>query len=134
MPIASGGFFRLVANEREAMSVVRQLRWANLGVALLALAAPSDSASIGSRFIIRPVLDLAENARNLSQGDLTQRADIGSSDEIGDLASAFNTMAANLERTVSQARSLAGATEVRRRNRRHRVRAPWPSASTSSAR
>jgi methyl-accepting chemotaxis protein len=102
MPIASGGSFRLVANEREAMAVVGQLRWANLGVALLALAAAVGLASIGSRFIIRPVLHLAENARNLSNGDLTQRAEIGSRDEIGDLASAFNTMAANLEKTVSK--------------------------------
>ncbi|HEV7426550.1 MAG TPA: HAMP domain-containing methyl-accepting chemotaxis protein [Thermoanaerobaculia bacterium] len=102
MPIASGGFFRLVANEREAMSVVRQLRLANLGVALLALLAAAALASLGSRFIVRPVLHLAENARNLSQGDLTQRAEIASSDEIGDLASAFNAMAANLEKTVSK--------------------------------
>src|SRR3954449_8717720 len=101
-PIASGGFFRLVANEQEAMSVVRQLRWANLGVALLALVIAVGLASIGSRFIIRPVLHLAENARSLSNGDLTQRAEIGSSDEIGDLSSAFNTMAANLEKTVSK--------------------------------
>src|SRR4051794_968689 len=92
MPIASGGFFRLVANEREAMSVVRQLRMANLGVALLALLAAAALAALGSRFIVRPVLHLAENARNLSQGDLTQRAEIASSDEIGDLASAFNAM------------------------------------------
>ena len=86
MPIASGGFFRLVANEREAMSVVRQLRWANLGVALLALLAAVGLASLGSRFIVRPVLHLAENARNLSNGDLTQRAEIASSDEIGRIA------------------------------------------------
>jgi methyl-accepting chemotaxis protein len=102
VPIASGGFFRLVANEREAMSVVRQLRWANLGMALLALVAAVGLASIGSRVIIRPVLHLAENARNLSNGDLTQRAEIRSSDEIGDLSFAFNTMAANLEKTVSK--------------------------------
>jgi methyl-accepting chemotaxis protein len=102
MPIASGGFFRLVANEREAMNVVRQLRWSNLGMALLALAAAVGLASIGSRFIIRPILHLAENARSLSNGDLTQRAEIASSDEIGDLSSAFNTMAANLEKTVSK--------------------------------
>jgi methyl-accepting chemotaxis protein len=102
MPIPSSGFFRLVANEREAMSVVRRLRWANLGVAFLALLAAVGLASVGSRVIIRPVLHLAENARNLSNGDLTQRADIASSDEIGDLSSAFNTMAANLEKTVSK--------------------------------
>src|SRR3954449_2046495 len=101
-PIASGGFFRLVANEQEAMSVVRQLRWANLGVALLALVIAAGLASIGSRFIIRPVLELAENARRLAEGHLTQREHVASTDEIGDLASAFNMMAANLEKTVSK--------------------------------
>jgi methyl-accepting chemotaxis protein len=102
LPIAGGGYFRLVANEREAIAMVRQLRWSNLAVALLALVVAIGLASIGSRVIIRPVLELAENARRLSEGDLTQRADIASSDEIGDLASAFNTMAANLEKTVSK--------------------------------
>jgi methyl-accepting chemotaxis protein len=102
LAVSSGGYFRLVANEREAIAMVEQLRWSNLAVALLALGVAIGLASIGSRFIIRPVLDLAENARKLSEGDLTQRADIGSSDEIGDLASAFNTMAANLEKTVSK--------------------------------
>jgi len=102
LPVSSGGHFRLVANEREAIAMMQQLRWSNLAVALLALGVAVGLASIGSRFIIRPVLELAENARKLSEGDLTQRADVGSSDEIGDLASAFNTMAANLEKTVSK--------------------------------
>ncbi|HEV7486395.1 MAG TPA: methyl-accepting chemotaxis protein [Thermoanaerobaculia bacterium] len=102
-PFASGGgSFRLVANERETQTVIDRLRWSNLLVALVALVIAIGLAWIGSRFIIRPVLHLAENARNLSNGDLTQRAEIGSSDEIGDLSSAFNTMAANLEKTVSK--------------------------------
>ncbi|MEA2338958.1 MAG: two-component system, OmpR family, sensor histidine kinase MtrB, partial [Thermoanaerobaculia bacterium] len=102
LPVGNDGYFRLVANEREAMGMVRQLRWSNLGAALLAILIAIGLASLGSRFIIRPVLELAENARRLADGDLTQRADIGTSDEIGDLASAFNTMAANLEKTVSK--------------------------------
>jgi len=102
LPVSTGGYFRLVANEREATAMVQQLRWSNLAVALLALGVAIGIASIGSRFIIRPILELADNARRLSEGDLTQRADVGSSDEIGDLASAFNTMAANLEKTVSK--------------------------------
>lgn len=103
VPFAGGGSsFRLVANEREAISVLRQLRWSNLGVALLALAVAIVLAWIGSRFIIRPILDLADNARRLADGDLTQRTEVKSGDEIGDLAAAFNTMAANLEQTVSK--------------------------------
>ncbi len=103
VPFAGGGSsFRLVANEREANSVLRQLRWSNLGVALLALVVAILLAWIGSRFIIRPILELADNARRLAEGDLTQRAEVKTGDEIGDLGTAFNTMAANLEKTVSK--------------------------------
>jgi len=91
-----------VASERETRAAVRQLRWSNLGVALLALGVAIGLAWVGSRFIIRPVLELADNARRLADGDLTQRADVETSDEIGDLAEAFNTMAANLEKTVTK--------------------------------
>ncbi|MDP9360819.1 MAG: methyl-accepting chemotaxis protein [Acidobacteriota bacterium] len=99
---ANRAYFRLVANERDAMSVARELRWSNVGVALLALLAAIGLAWIASRFIIRPVLDLADNARRLAEGDLTQRASVESSDEIGDLAEAFNAMAGNLEKTVTK--------------------------------
>jgi methyl-accepting chemotaxis protein len=99
---AHRAYFRLVANERDAMSLARQLRWSNLGVALLALLVAAGLAGIASRFIIRPVLELAENARKLAEGDLTQRATVESTDEIGDLAEAFNAMAANLEKTVTK--------------------------------
>jgi methyl-accepting chemotaxis protein len=103
VPLPAGGSsFRLVVNEREAISVLRQLRWSNLGVALLALAVAILLAWIGSRFIIRPILELADNARRLAEGDLTQRTEVKAGDEIGDLAAAFNTMAANLEKTVSK--------------------------------
>jgi methyl-accepting chemotaxis protein len=103
VPFASGSsYFRLLANERQEASVLQQLRWSNLGVALLALAVAVVLARIGSRFVIRPILELADNARRLADGDLTQRAEIDANDEIGDLAIAFNTMAANLEKTVSK--------------------------------
>ncbi len=102
VPIAKdSAYLRLVANDREALSLVGQLRWSNLVVGLLALAVAIALAWIGSRFIIRPILELAANARRMAGGDLTQRANVQTSDEIGDLASAFNTMATNLEKTVS---------------------------------
>jgi methyl-accepting chemotaxis protein len=94
--------FRLVANERGALSVTQQLRWSNLGVVLLALLIAIGLAVLASRFIIRPVLDLADHARGLAEGDLTQRSTVQSGDEIGDLAEAFNAMAGNLERTITK--------------------------------
>jgi methyl-accepting chemotaxis protein len=103
VPIAGEtSLFRLVANERGALSVTQQLRWSNLGVVLLALLIAIGLAVLASRFIIRPVLDLADHARGLAEGDLTQRSTVQSGDEIGDLAEAFNAMAGNLERTITK--------------------------------
>jgi methyl-accepting chemotaxis protein len=103
VPIAGDtSMFRLVVNERGALSVTQQLRWSNLGVVLLALLIAIGLAVLASRFIIRPVLDLADHARSLAEGDLTQRSTVQSGDEIGDLAEAFNAMAGNLERTITK--------------------------------
>jgi len=100
-PVRGGaGAFRLVANERESVGIASQLRTDNIVLAVLALIVATVLAWIGSRFVIRPVLELASNARLLAEGDLTQRAEVNSSDEIGDLAVAFNTMAGKLEKTV----------------------------------
>ncbi len=51
-----------------------------------------------SRRILRPVDALTKAARSLGSGDLSQRVPINSQDEIGELASAFNTMADDLSR------------------------------------
>jgi methyl-accepting chemotaxis protein len=114
VPIAGdASHFRLVANDRDAMSVAQRLRWSNLGVVLLALLIAIGLAWIASRFIIRPILDLAGHARRLAEGDLTQRSTVESTDEIGDLAEAFNAMAGNLEKTVTKlARSQAQLKSV----------------------
>ena len=55
-----------------------------------------------SRSIIVPVRRLAEKAGLLAAGDLTVEVDNHSSDEIGQLAGAFRSMAENLSRTISQ--------------------------------
>jgi methyl-accepting chemotaxis protein len=94
------GWFRLVMNETqvEEASAARR-RWSALILGLAVLAA-SGLAWLASRMIVRPVLALVDSARTIARGDLTQRAEVGSADEIGSLAEAFNSMAGNLERTV----------------------------------
>lgn len=94
------GFFRLVINERGAEATVRALRMANVGITALALVAAIALAYLASRVIVVPILELVGTAKRVAQGDLTQRVDVSSNDEIGDLGEAFNAMAANLERTV----------------------------------
>jgi len=94
------GYFRLVVNESDALSAIASLKWWNIGVTILALFLAILAAYFGSRFIIRPILALVATASRIAQGDLTQRTVVDRDDEIGNLYEAFNSMAANLERTV----------------------------------
>jgi len=49
-----------------------------------------------SRGITRPVLDLVKATRQISQGDLSKRANVMSNDEVGDLERSFNKMTDDL--------------------------------------
>ena len=94
------GYFRLLMNESQAENAIRSLwRW-NAAIIVLVLLLAIAMAWFASRFIVLPVLSLVETVRSIAKGDLTQRVNVDSGDEIGSLAQAFNTMAANLERTV----------------------------------
>ncbi len=82
-------------------------------VGVFALVVAFILASLTTRLIIRPVLDLSRTAKLLSEGDLTQRTPLLEDDEIGGLAEAFNSMAGNLEKTLAKlARSQAQLKSV----------------------
>ena len=80
--------------KRTIAAINRQVSIAAGSVAVVALIA----AVWLSRRIVRPVEELTEAARLLEGGDLTRRVAISSPDEIGVLGSAFNQMAASIER------------------------------------
>lgn len=70
-------------------------------VALVAsLLASLAIAYFTSKTIARPIVGLAATARSLSQGDLSARADVAASGEVQVLVNSFNSMAANLERSM----------------------------------
>lgn len=94
------GFFRLVMNQKGAEAAIASLRGWNILVTLIVALAASLLAWLVARYIVRPILALVQTAGKLASGDLTERAIVSSRDEIGTLATAFNGMAANLERTV----------------------------------
>lgn len=68
---------------------------------------------VGSWFyakkIVRPIKHVARNLNRMSNegGDLTQRLDIDSSDEVGDLAKGFNAFVANLGSIITHVRNNA---------------------------
>ena len=99
-PAAPKGYFRLVLNESQARMGVAQTRNWNLLATLGVLALAVGLAWLISRVIVRPLMNLVESAQEIAAGDLTQRVEVESSDEIGSLGEAFNSMAAGLERTV----------------------------------
>jgi len=59
-----------------------------------------------TRYLARPLRELALAARRVAAGDLGQRVPIRSRDEVGALAAAFNEMAASLERGEAARRNL----------------------------
>ncbi|TKK67435.1 HAMP domain-containing protein [Ilyomonas limi] len=58
-----------------------------------------------SRKISKPVIALRNAARKVGEGDLTQRVQAYSNDEIGDLTNAFNTMVIDLSKTRNELRT-----------------------------
>ena len=94
-----------------------------LGVAMM-LTALVAGLTIGRR-LLRPVLELTRTSRALAGGDATARAQVVTSDEVGELAHHFNraadraaTSAADLERTVAErTRELVIANHELQRNR-----------------
>ncbi len=65
------------------------------------------------RFIVRPLLLLAEATRRIKDGDFSARVRIDSTDEIGELARSFNLMSEALEERTSRLES--SATDLRKR-------------------
>lgn len=74
-----------------------------LGTTLVSMAVASSlvvifAAIYLAKYFTAPVVALTNKTRLIMQGDLNQKIDINSSDEVGTLAAAFNTMAINLQK------------------------------------
>ena len=76
-----------------------------------------------AKLVTRPVAALAEATREISQGHLGHRVDISAADELGELVSSFNRMAADLEssrkKIEQSARALSETNTELERRRRH---------------
>ncbi len=94
------GYFRMLTNDSQAEKAIRDLRKWNLAITVLVLVIAIGLGYLGAILFVRPVLRLVTTAQQIARGDLTQRVQVRSTDEVGTLADAFNSMSANLERTV----------------------------------
>ena len=82
--------------------VQRSLVWAALLAAVLSLGL----GVFVSRLLTAPLARLTGAAQAIAAGDLSQRVDVRSKDEIGDLGAAFNGMAASLAEAETLRRNL----------------------------
>ena len=76
-------------------------------IAVAAAAAVVASIALSGRFL-RPIRHLAEASSRIAAGHYAERVPVSSSDEIGQLAEAFNTMAESLESTERRRLQLVG--------------------------
>ena len=104
-----------VAADRDAQGGYRSSRVAVLALLVAGLALGVGVAAWVTRLIVRPLAVVSEVLRGVAQGDLTGRAEVGSKDELGAMASDLNTAVGALRSTVQamsgSADTLAGSSE-----------------------
>jgi signal transduction histidine kinase len=96
----------IAAEEASVTSLSSSINHYLLWGGLLGVAVAAVVTLLLSRRILQPVESLAHAARGLSHGDFSQRVDVRSKDEFGELAKTFNSMAEDLERTEQLRRNL----------------------------
>lgn len=93
-------------------------RWGTLAAGVAAITLVSLVASIYlSTSLIRPLKKLQQSALALSEGNLTHRAPEMGTDELNEVAHAFNTMADQLQAMIEEQRAFASNTS-------HELRTP----------
>jgi signal transduction histidine kinase len=89
-----------------------------LGVLLVAIAVWV-ADRLGQR-LVRPISDLASTARQLGEGDLDARVEVGEPEEIREVGESFNWLAGRLEELIAEEREAAADLS-------HRLRTPLTS-------
>ncbi len=102
-----------VSMERSAVSgAVSEIRNVAIAALLVALAAATVAALLASRRISRPLHELAAAAVGIAGGETRQEIHVRGSDEVGQLAGAFNTMSERVtERMTDLSDKITSLTE-----------------------
>ena len=93
------------------------LLWLNIGVLALATVAVLAIAWLITQSLVKPLRALVDRAQGIAQGeaDLTQRLEVKSQDEIGELAGWFNQFIERMQQMIvsvaNNSQSLAGAAD-----------------------
>jgi two-component system sensor histidine kinase VicK len=95
------GVVECVVPIQNTYATVRQVTTIFYTGSALVLALTALLGIVLSRTITRPVLDVIQQARKMAAGDFSQRVDVHSDDEFGDLSRAINHLADKLEEALA---------------------------------
>jgi signal transduction histidine kinase len=90
------------ASTDSIVSTVTSSRVTNISVLAVVILAALGTALAISRSISKPITKLRNAAIEIGEGDLSQRAQVDSKDEIGELATSFNHMADEIQKRNEQ--------------------------------
>jgi two-component system, OmpR family, sensor histidine kinase MtrB len=105
-------------------TALAQLQLGLVGAAVLAVALALVAASVIARGILRPVAAAGAAARRIAEGDLDARVAAGGRDELAELASELNRMAASLQASVSRLEEAQGQNRQFVADVAHELRTP----------
>jgi two-component system, NtrC family, nitrogen regulation sensor histidine kinase NtrY len=112
------GMFLVGSSRRELAKLVNTIQWIGIAAAATGILFGIALSYWVSRQVTRPVKELVQGARTVTQGDWNAHVKVSSKDEIGELADAFNAMTRQLidqrDRLV-QAERVAAWRELARR-------------------
>src|SRR5262249_5459419 len=81
-----------IQDEAAALASVSEMRWQTLWISLAAALLVLVTGSFFAKKLSSPVRELAAGAHRIASGDFSQRIDVKSKTEIGDLGHSFNLM------------------------------------------
>ena len=98
----------------EAFAAGRQYQQVAIAAVLLVILATSILTSIVANRIVTPLAELTDVSLKVAEGDLNNRVQINRDDEIGVLADSFNTMAQQLQGSITDIEAKAAEQQQQR--------------------
>lgn len=121
-PIGYQHMVRVVYSEISSIEIFQRLRLQSVLFSILALALGAGFSYYVSKAVSDPIYELIKTFNKIEQGDLTQRAPVSATDELGIVMVQFNRMVSHLEtlqstleqQVAERTRQLAATNEVGR--------------------
>ncbi len=118
--------------QTEAFAPARQLASTIVGIGLLLAGLLLVAVYLLSREITRPILAMTKTVTKVAAGDLSQTVNIKRKDELGVLAKAFNSMAAQLQTAFDKLEKAKAELEVRVEQRTEQLQEALKIVDTAS--